>query len=109
MSECIRTNPQLLQAKSAHVAILPVGPAVPPGAPVGFPPTSWSANCPRSSTNVPRRQTRHSGFTPAFSSRARILFKLVLAEIGHSNSLASYSWRGLGVNRLVWDVSDGPA
>ena len=36
VSECIRTKPQLLQAKSTHVAILPVGPTVPPGAPAGF-------------------------------------------------------------------------
>jgi hypothetical protein len=37
------------------------------------------------------------------------LVKLVLAEVSQGNSLASDSWSARCVDRLVWDVSEGPA
>jgi hypothetical protein len=73
---CMRMKPQLLQARRAHVAILPVDAAVPPADPVGFSrncATSWSPNCPRSNTSVPFVQTGHSGLTPSLSKRVRTL------------------------------------
>jgi hypothetical protein len=84
VSACIRTKPQVLQTRSTHVAILPVDPAVPPDAPVGFSRdcvTSCSPNCPLSITSIPFLQAGHSGLTPTFSRKARILSSCSLLKL----------------------------
>src|SRR6185312_2547171 len=92
-SACIRTKPQVLQAKSTHVAVLAVDPAVPPDAPMGFSRdcvTSCNPNCPRSITIIPFLQAAHSGLTPTFSRKARILSSCSLLKLVMETPLASY-------------------